>query len=349
MTRLDDPAALARLDPHDARRVLAEFPAQCRRACTLQSDPPLRAARPRVVVVAGMGGSAAGGDLLAVYVAETVDVPIIVHRGYGLPALAGPHAVVIASSYSGDTAEVLSAFDVAVARNVPVVAVTAGGALAERATAARRPRVALPAGLMPRMAIAYLFLPALTLLADAGVPVATASEIAETMSVVDELAAGLGPAQPTSSNEAKRLALAIGHRMPALYGGPLTGAVAYRWKTDFAENAKTFALAGSVPEMNHNEIEAWQGPTPRGLYAVLLRDHEEPPLIARRFALLGDLLERAAGGMSECWARGKSRAARLLGLAYVGQWTSYYLALARGIDPWAVPIIDDFKRRMNAS
>lgn len=111
MTRLDDPAALARLDPHDARRVLAEFPAQCRRACTLQSDPPLRAARPRVVVVAGMGGSAAGGDLLAVYVAETVDVPIIVHRGYGLPALAGPHAVVIASSYSGDTAEVLSAFE----------------------------------------------------------------------------------------------------------------------------------------------------------------------------------------------------------------------------------------------
>jgi hypothetical protein len=69
MTPLDDPAALARLDPHDARTVLAEFPAQCRRACTLTSDPPLRAGRPRVVVVAGMGGSAA------------VDVPIFVHRG----------------------------------------------------------------------------------------------------------------------------------------------------------------------------------------------------------------------------------------------------------------------------
>jgi glucose/mannose-6-phosphate isomerase len=256
---------------------------------------------------------------------------------------------VIVSSYSGETEEALSAAEAARERGLALVVMTTGGRLGALASARGCPLVTLPAGLMPRMAIAYLFLPALTLLADTGVPVATASEIAETISVVGELAAALGPAQPTSTNEAKRLALAIGHRMPALYGGPLTGAVAYRWKTDFAENAKTFALAGSVPEMNHNEIEAWQGQGPRGVYAVLLRDHEEPPVISRRFTLLGELIGPAAGGVTECWARGKSRAARLLGLTYVGQWTSYYLALVRGIDPWAVPIIDDFKRRMNGS
>jgi len=346
---LDDVARVARLDSHHVGSILAAFPEHCRAAAALRAKPALSVRRPRVVVLAGMGGSAAGGDCVAACAADQLEVPVIVHRGYGLPATARGDALVIVSSDSGETEEALSAAETGLERGLSVVAVTTGGRLAALASARGCPLVELPAGLMPRMAIAYLFLPALTLLADAGVPVATASEIAETMGVVDELAAVLGPAQPTSSNEAKRLALAIGHRMPALYGGPLTGAVAYRWKTDFAENAKTFALAGSVPEMNHNEIEAWQGPTPRGLYAVLLRDHEEPPLIARRFALLGDLLERAAGGMSECWARGKSRAARLLGLAYVGQWTSYYLALARGIDPWAVPIIDDFKRRMNAS
>ena len=40
--------------------------------------------------MAGMGGSAAGGDLLAACAAERLDVPVLVHRGYGLPALAGP-------------------------------------------------------------------------------------------------------------------------------------------------------------------------------------------------------------------------------------------------------------------
>src|SRR5260370_22462456 len=108
---LDDLEALAQIDPHDARRVLAEFPTQCRRARTLRAAPPLGIGTPRVVVVAGMGGSAAGGDLLAACAADAVDVPILLHRGFGLPALAGPDALVIAASYSGEPAQVASPFE----------------------------------------------------------------------------------------------------------------------------------------------------------------------------------------------------------------------------------------------
>lgn len=346
MTPLDDPKALERLDPHNARKVLAEFPSQCRRACTLASEPPLRAARPRVVVVAGMGGSAASGDLLAAYAAESVDVPIVVHRGYGLPALAGPHALVIASSYSGETAEVLSAFDVAVARAVPVVAVTAGGALARRATSAGRSRVLLPAGLMPRMALGYLFFPALPVLAGCGLDVAPAGEVEEALTTLEALAPELVPERRAADNEAKRLALAIADRLPAIYGGPATGTIAYRWKTDVEENAKTFALAGALPEMNHNEVEAWRSAGAKDMHVVLLRDRSEPPEIARRFRLLRDLIAPSAGGVDEAWGRGEGRLARLLTLTYLGQWTSYYLAVLRGRDPWSVPLLDELKRRM---
>jgi glucose/mannose-6-phosphate isomerase len=346
VTNLDDLEALAQIDPHDARRVLAEFPAQCRRARTLRATPPLGIGTPRVVVVAGMGGSAAGGDLLAACAADAVDVPVLVHRGYGLPALAGPDALVIACSYSGDTAEVLSAFDAAVARRVPVVALTAGGALAQRAAAAGRPRVTLPDGLMPRMALGYLFLPAVALLQGCGVTVATAAEVDEAVSAVESLAPELVPARLPADNEAKRLALSIGDRLPVIYGGPTTGAVAYRWKTDVEENAKTFALAGTLPEMNHNEIEAWQGPAVKGMHAVLLRDAAEPPEIAQRFHILRDMIGPSAGGLSEARGRGAGRLARLLTLTYLGQWTSYYLAVLRGRDPWSVPLLDELKRRV---
>jgi glucose/mannose-6-phosphate isomerase len=349
VSALDDPEILARVDPHNARAVLADFPAQCRRARTLRSEPPLRVARPRVVVVAGMGGSAASGDLLATCAAETVDVPILVHRGYGLPAHAGPHAVVIASSYSGDTAEVLSAFDVAVARAVPVVAVTAGGALAQRATTASRPRVTLPPGLMPRMALGYLFFPALAVLAGCGVDVAADDEVEEALTTLEALGGELVPERPAADNEAKRLALAIGDRLPALYGGPATGTIAYRWKTDVEENAKTFALAGALPEMNHNEIEAWRSAGAKDMHVVLLRDRGEPPEIARRFRVLRDLIAPSAGGVSEVWGRGEGRLARLVSLTYLGQWTSYYLAVLRERDPWSVPLLDEVKRRMRPS
>ena len=347
---LDDPRTLAPVDPHNARTVLAAFPAQCAAARALLASPPLSmTARPRVVVVAGMGGSAAGGDLLAACAADRVDVPVHVHRGYGLPSFAARDALVIVSSYSGDTAEALSAFDSAMARGIPVAAITAGGALAARAGAAGRPIVMLPGGLMPRMALGYLLLPAITLLGTAGLVVSAPEDVAEAVDALDALAAELVPERPTASNEAKRLALAIGDRLPVIYGGPGTAAVAYRWKTDVEENAKSFALAGALPEMNHNEIEAWQPPAAKEMYAVLLRDMDEAPEIVRRFDVLRDLVGPSAGGLSEAGGRGVSRLARLLTLTYLGQWTSYYLAVLRGRDPWTVPILDEIKRRVRTS
>jgi glucose/mannose-6-phosphate isomerase len=343
---LDDRAALERLDPHDARGALVAFPRQCRAATELRAEPAVSVKRPRLVVVAGMGGSAAGGDLLATCATDRLEVPLIVHRGYGLPVAATDESLVIACSYSGDTVEVLSAVDAAAARGTAIVAVTAGGALAARAQAAGWPLVRLPGGLMPRMALGYLFLPCLELLRGAGLELASAGEVAEALAVVEALGRELEPARAVAGNEAKLIALAVHGRLPAIYGGPLTGAAAYRWKTDVEENAKTFALSGVLPEMNHNEIEAWHGPDAQRMQLVLLRDTDEPPEIARRFTLLREIAGLAAGGVSEIRARGVGRIARLLSLVYLGQWTSYYLAILRGVDPWDVPRLDELKRRM---
>jgi glucose/mannose-6-phosphate isomerase len=122
--------------------------------------------------------------------------------------------------------------------------------------------------------------------------------------------------------------------------------VAYRWKTDLEENAKVLAIAGAVPEMNHNEIEVWSGPGAGGCHAVILREDSEPPEIAGRFTLLRELLSPDAGGVSEVWARGGGRLARLLSLAALGQWVSYYVAMLHGRDPWPVPVLTEVKRRL---
>jgi glucose/mannose-6-phosphate isomerase len=343
---LDDRGAIERVDAHAVQRVLAAFPEQCRAALRLRPAPALHVRRPRVVIIAAMGGSAASGDLLAACAADRLEVPVIVHRDYGLPAVAATGALVIASSYSGETVEVLSAATTAQARGLATVAVTTGGALARLADRHGFPRVTLPTGLMPRMALGYLVLPALSVLADVGLPVTTESEVAEALEVVDELSRELAPECPTSRNEAKRLALALAEGTPAIYGGPATGVVAYRWKTDLAENAKVLASAGRLPEMNHNEIEAWRGPRARDWHAVLLRDQHEAAEIARRFAVLRELIEPTAGGVVEVWTRGKEPLTRLLSLAYVGQWTSYYLAVLHGVDPWPIPLLDALKERL---
>ena len=252
----------------------------------------------------------------------------------------------IALSYSGNTVEVLSAVAAARARNLPVVVVTAGGTLGQTAAREGLPWAAVPAGMMPRMALGYLFFPVARLLRSVDLDVVSPEDVDEALGEVEALSRELAVERPAAENPAKQLAAAIGPRWAAIYGGPVTGPVAYRWKTDIEENAKSFALAGALPEMNHNSIEAWRAPLARQLHLVLLRDARESAEIARRFELLEDLVRDVAGGVASCWSRGRGVLARLLTLTYLGQWTSYYMAVLRGVDPWTVPHLDEVKRRL---
>src|SRR5262249_57054527 len=116
--------------------------------------------------------------------------------------------------------------ETALERGVPIVMLTAGGRLEAMAAGRGLPRVKLPDGLMPRMALGYLFFPTLRILADAGLAIASDAELDEAIEVVTALARDLVPTQPVARNEAKRLALAIGARLPGFYGGPSTRGLA---------------------------------------------------------------------------------------------------------------------------
>jgi glucose/mannose-6-phosphate isomerase len=346
---LDDPAEIARRDPHRVRDALRGFPAQCREALGLRADPVLGATAPQLVVTAGMGGSAVGGDLLAAALADRATVPILTHRGHGLPPGVGASALVVVSSYSGETVEAISALEAAVKAGAVTAVVTTGGRLGALAALHRIPIVRLPGGSMPRLALGYLFVPLLGITRAAGLPTPPAADMSEAIDLLESLSAELSPERAMPENEAKRLASAIGERIPVVYGGQLTASVAYRWKTDFEENAKRFAVAGVVPEMNHNEIEAWRAPDAARLHAILLRDPAEVADIGRRFSVLHAMIAPVAGAVSDVAARGHARLARLLSLICLGQWTSYYLALRAGVDPWAVPMLDEVKRRVAAA
>jgi glucose/mannose-6-phosphate isomerase len=133
---LDDLAHIQQIDRQNMLGEIDSLPDQLASAWALgQSLPaPGSAQGVRQVIIAGMGGSAIGADLLAAYVAPFCSVPVIVHRDYGLPAWAkGEETLVIASSHSGNTEETLDSFAAALKSGCRVVAVCTGGELAKRA------------------------------------------------------------------------------------------------------------------------------------------------------------------------------------------------------------------------
>jgi glucose/mannose-6-phosphate isomerase len=344
-TLLDEPSTYAAWDPRALRDLLRAFPQQVREAERLADGIGLGPDTPRAVLVLGMGGSAAAGDLLQALCHDRAPFPVQVIRGYTVPSWVAADTLVVASSYSGGTEETLAAFDAARARRARIVAVTSGGPLAERAGRDSLPWIRIPPGLPPRAALAYLLVPVLTLLDGMARVLGGPEERAEAVTVLQTIAAELAPEVATGLNPAKELAVWLAGRLPAIYGTDTTAAVAYRWRTQLEENAKVLALSGVLPEMNHNAIEAWDAGPVGDWAVVLLRDPHEHPRVARRARLTRPITE-ARAPTREVWARGRGLLARLLSLVLLGDWTSYYLAVLRGVDPWSVETLEAFKRRM---
>jgi len=162
--RLDDPAAYAGGDPRKFGELIRGFAGQIADAARLAEGLSVEGPPPRALLVLGMGGSAAAGDLVQGLCHEAAPFPVEVLRGYTVPAWVGPDTLVVASSYSGQTEETQAAFEAARRRGARSVVLSSGGALAERARREGLSWVQLPSGFPPRAALAFLLMPLVVLL-----------------------------------------------------------------------------------------------------------------------------------------------------------------------------------------
>ena len=116
------------------------------------------------VVVAGMGGSAIGGDLVQSLYQSKLKVTFSINRDYKLPAYVDSRTLVIASSYSGNTEETLSAFGDALKTDCKKLVMTTNGKLKGMAEKAGLPVFHIDHVSQPRAALGYSFMPLIAFL-----------------------------------------------------------------------------------------------------------------------------------------------------------------------------------------
>jgi glucose/mannose-6-phosphate isomerase len=257
MNDLDILSSYEAVDKARMRMRLEALPEQCAQsyAAGQQLDLPAGYAQVQQVVIAGMGGSGVGASLARVLCAPLAARPITTWRTYGLPAYAnGAHTLVIATSKSGDTEETLSAFEEAVRRGCTVIALTTGGALAQRARELQIPLLAFTFVDQPREAIGWLTFPLLAILARMGFIPDPAMDVNEAVTLMRETGARIGPNTPAVRNPVKRMAGQVMDRLPIIFGAGMLAPVARRWKTTLNETAKLLAVWDELPELNHNSV-----------------------------------------------------------------------------------------------
>jgi len=310
----------------------------------------IRYGTPGRVMVVGVGGSAVSGDLLQGWLGGSLSTPIHVCRDYALPAYADENTLILAISYSGNTEETLSAFVEAVKRGCMVISISSGGRLHDFARRLKLPHLLVPGGIPPRAALPALFFPLPILLERLGVLSGVEDEVTEAVEVLDRLAVENAPEIPVNRNLSKRLAVEIAGTIPIVYGFRQYGAVARRLKTQFNENSKIPSWYDVFPELSHNEVMSWEAPHPttERLSVILIRDPAEPPEIRLHIETVKALISKRAWRLLEIHAVGEGSLAKMFSTLYVGDLTSIYLAILRGVDPTPIRLISRVKEELRA-
>jgi len=373
--RLDDVALLETADPSGMLRQVASSAAQVREAARVAAEASLdgltAGGRPRAIVVTGMGGSGVAGEVLAAVAGPGCPVQVTTVHDYRLPGWVGAADLVVAVSCSGATEETLSAAEEAVRRGCRLLGVgSQGSPLARLAEQASAPFIGVRASGMPRSMLWGLSVPLVVAAGRLGVLDMPGEAYEAAAAELERVAHLCRPDSEAFVNPAKTLALELSGSLPMIWGtSPLTGVAAARFACQLNENANYPAIAGVLPEANHNQVVTFDGPFAAGPHAadlgpadlgpagpagpppvplrlILLRDTQEHPQVARRREESARIAADRGIEVTELAASGDLPLERLASLVQLIDYAAVYLAIAIGVDPTPIAAIQELKARI---
>lgn len=289
------------------------------------------------IVICGLGGSGIGGELLKSYLYSKISIPIFNVHSYDLPKYVNNNSLLVAVSYSGNTAETLSCFAAGIKAGAKTICVTSGGRLMERAREEKLPVLKVPSGLSPRAALGYLFTGLLCIMEGLNLIHSLRKEMKDAYETLIHLVRQYEA--NSLNNLAKDLSAALHKKIPLIFGsGNHTEWIAYRWKTQFNENGKINAYANYFPELNHNEIVSLCQ-NEAGIAIIVLEDvGDHPDVCQQRERVINLLMQKHP--VYRIPSTGKTDLARMWSLILLGDYLSAYSAILKNVDPTPIdPII----------
>ncbi len=292
----------------------------------------------RNVVVAGLGGSGIGGNLVNELVGSKMKIPMTICKDYLLPEFVNEHTLLICCSYSGNTEETLHALEQGINRMSKIVCITSGGSMERIARKAAIDCIIIPGGMPPRACLAYSFIQQLYVLfhyrlIDLGFEVG-----------LDGAARLIDREEKKIQKLAMKVAKKMKKKIPVIYAAADNEAVAIRFRQQINENSKMLCWHHVIPEMNHNELVGWRE---KGKYAVIvLRSDMDYERIQQRMKIAKDIISQYTNTYIEINSKGDNEIEYSLYLIHLTDWISVYLADLREIDPVEVKVIERLKSEL---
>jgi len=333
---------IKRLDKQDMLGKLRDFSVQCEEGYSFPS-PLLPAGPLKKIIFCGMGGSAIGGDIISSVASEHSKIPCFVNRDYTLPFHVDRETLVIVISYSGNTEETISALEQARKKESSLICISSGGKIGKIAEDNKIPFIKIPGGFPPRCAMGYLFFPCYKIMSTLGIVPALDTEI---FNRIKNWSEGFFPER--GNNTGKNIAEKLYDKIPLIYSSSRFLPATTRWKTQIAENSKSFAFINVFPEMNHNEIMSWRYPGwfIKKCAPVFITSGTEHPRTKLRFEITKEIISGIHPEILGIKPEGNNLLEELFYLIILGDWVSFYLAILNKANPTEINEINLLKKQM---
>ena len=274
--------------------------------------------KPKNIVVAAMGASAIPAEVLKE--AISLDIPFEVSKKYDLPSYADKNTLLICISRSGNTKETINQFNQGMKRKCKIIVMTCEGKLEEIAKKENVLFFKLPSSFLEKQTRETF--PFLTsLLMNTFKRIGLINRIPSIETIKKE--------KSKIEKEAKKFSKKIEKGFPLICCQYYS--VSFRWESQLSENSKKLSESLALPELVHNEAEAWQKIT-KIHPLIILRDKEERKELSAQIEGFKKLTKDKTK-IFEVRAKGKNKLERMLYLILFGDFTSYFLSQTRKVDP----------------
>lgn len=319
-------------------QLIERFPSQLNEALEIGEASSINAHTEIInkVYVAGLGGSGIGANFVAEFIADECKIPYLIGKSYSNPAFIDKSTLYVASSYSGNTEETLSALSGVHQSGAKIVIITSGGKLLSIAKEKGYDYIQVPGNWpSPRACLGYSLVQQLYVLFK--LKLISKTVIEQLKSSIDLIKYD----QDEIKNKAQKIAKIIHNKIPVIYTTDRMESVAVRFRQQINENSKYLAWHHVIPEMNHNELVGWKDSY--DVAVIFFRNKDDFNRNAIRMDIMKEILSKYTDTIIEIFSKGQSLVEKSIYFVHLGDWVSWYLAELRGVDALEVNVIDYLK------
>lgn len=354
MVNLDDTEAIKKLDTSGVLTSTALFADQCVQAWKESSSLSFSDSYKQIynIVVCGMGGSRFPPKTIKELFRDRIKEPYEIVDDYTLPAYVDSDTLVVLSSYSGGTEEVLSCAQDALKRGARISAITTGGPLGE--ILQKNGFIGYifhpqhnPSG-QPRIGGGYMLMGHIGILKALNLLDIDPSEVGEAISFAGEVTKNYLPEIRSDQNQAKLLAMRLKEMHPFIITSEFLRGFGNGFANQINETAKMISDPRHIPELNHHFMEGLKKPESlrqNGLFLFFMSQLYSES-VRKRYTITKEIVEKQNIKTHTLELRGPSKLAQVLEAFTLSGFTTFYLAMLYDVDPSKIPWVDYFKQEL---